>query len=77
MEKEEQLKEAFHKIKQDINYLKKEEDIFRDALIETRKKMSETIEMIKKLTEINSNLQKIFADFSPWPCSLAPRLSQD
>ena len=50
MEKEDQLKEAFQKIKQDIDSLKKENDFFRDALIDTRERTSETIELIKKLT---------------------------
>ena len=62
MEKEEQLKEAFQKIKQDINYLKKENDLFRDALIETHEKISETRGLVKQLTEVNSNLLKILEE---------------
>ncbi|MFA4952662.1 MAG: hypothetical protein WC584_00395 [Candidatus Pacearchaeota archaeon] len=62
MEKEDQLKEAFQKIKQDIDYLKKENNLFENAIIETREKMSEIIELIKQLAEVNSNLLKILEE---------------
>ena len=62
MEKEEQIKEAFQRIKQDIDSLKKENDFFRDALINTRERMSETIELLKKLTEINLNVSKVLEE---------------
>ena len=62
MEKEEQIKEAFQKVKEDIDYLRQENNIFRDALIETRERMSDLTDVVKKITELNVNISKVLEE---------------
>ncbi len=52
------LKEAFQKVKQDINFLRKEIDFLRLNLIENRKRMIKICEILKKINEKTDNFNQ-------------------
>ncbi|GAG20540.1 unnamed protein product, partial [marine sediment metagenome] len=49
------IKEAFQKVKQDIDSLKKEINFMRLDLTENRKKMIKMCEIVKKIDNFNQN----------------------
>jgi DNA-binding MarR family transcriptional regulator len=52
------VKEAFQKVKQDMNLLKKEIDSLRDNLIENRKKIIEICEIVKEMSKKTDNSEQ-------------------
>ena len=63
MEKEEQIKEAFQKVKQDIDSIKYENNLFKEALIKTHQKLSDIVDILKKITDINLSLSNLLEKF--------------
>ncbi len=52
------LKEAFQKVKSDIDFLKQEIDFFKNNLVKTRESMIEICELIKKIDHDNKEITK-------------------
>ncbi len=63
MEKEEQIKEAFQKVKQDIDSIKYENNLFKETLIKTHQKLSDIVDILKKITDINLSLSNLLEEF--------------